>query len=156
MALKNNLAYDISVYEPVEKRESQRKIVAQKTAKEKSISAFKALVTALATVLLLCAILYGKVKTTELYNKEAQLEAQLSELTSDNNAMRTQLESKVSLNNVEEYAVNVLGLQKLEQGQIEYLEVESDNITKVIVEKDKSVFGVAKNWFDEVLEYIGI
>ncbi len=156
MARRDNLAYDISIYENLPKKQAEPKIRVKKNTRKKTISAFKSLMVATFTGFVLCAILYGNVRTTELYSYEAELKAEIAEVNSENDRMEAELESKISLNSIDSYAVDVLGLQKLEKTQIQYLEVDNSNFTKVEVEEGKSVFDTAKDWFFSVLEYIGI
>jgi len=155
MAAGNNLAYDISVYEPTPKKQPQRKIEVKKTSNIKPVSAVKSLFTAIAALFLLCAMLYGKVETTKLYNDVSELENQYKILASENARMQTEIEGKTSYGNIEEYALNELGLQKIDNSQKEYIEVKNNNITKVVENQDKNVLIKIRNWFYDVLEYIG-
>ena len=137
MAVVNNLAYDISVYEPIPEKQSQKKIEVKKVSSVKSISAAKSLLTAVAALCLLCAILYGKVETSKLYAQAAELEQQYQILASENARIQTEIEEKTCFGNIEEYATNNLGLQKINNCQKEYIEVQNNNITKVVENKDK-------------------
>lgn len=155
MAAANNLAYDISVYEPTPKKQQERKIAVKKASNVKTISVAKSLFTAFAAMFLLCAILYGKVESSKLYGQMAELENQYKILTSENARMQTEIESKNSYENIEEYAINELGLQKINNSQKEYIEVQNEDVVKVVENKDKNVFISIKNWVCDVLEYIG-
>ncbi len=155
MAKPNNLAYDYSVYEPVRKQEPEKKIQVKKNTAAKTLSATRAFVTALAALFLLCAILYGKVETNKVYSETADYNKQLSVLTSDNARLQAHIESKTSIKNVEDYAQNVLGLKKLEKTQIEYIQLQKDNVIQVVNNDNQNVFVSIKNWFNGVLEYIG-
>lgn len=155
MATANNLAYDISVYEPTPKKQPQREIEIKKVNNVKSISAVKSLFTAIAALCLLCAILYGKVETSKLYNNATELEKQYQILASENSRMQTEIEGKTSYANIEEYALENLGLQKLDSSQKEYIEVQNNSVTKVVENKDKNILIGIKDWFCGVLEYIG-
>lgn len=155
MAAANNFAYDISVYEPTPKKQPQQKIKVEKVSNVKTVSVVKSLFTAFAAVLLLCAILNGKVETSKLYNDIAQLEGQYKVISSENTRMQTEIERKTSYENIEEKARINLGLKKLDNSQKEYLEVSNNSITKVVENKDKNVLIEIKDWFYGVLEYIG-
>ena len=156
MAAANNLAYDISVYEPTPKKQTQRKIEARTINNVKTVSVVKSLLTAIAALFLLCAILNGKVETSKLYNDAAQLEEQYQILASENARLQTEIEGKTSYGNIEEYAQNNLGLKKLDNSQKEYLEVSNNSITKVVENKDKNVLIEIRDWFYGILEYIGV
>ena len=57
------------------------------------------------------------------------------------------------MKNVEDYAVNVLGLQKLDNSQIKYVQTQTDDIVE-IPEESKSIFVRAKEKVESILEYI--
>lgn len=155
LSKSNNLAYDYSVYEPVRKAEPVRKIQVKKAAHKQTISAFKAFITAVAATFLLCAIIYAKAEESRLYKEASRLENQLAVISSDNVIMQSELEAKTNIKYVEEYAENVLGLQKLDKAQIEYIELQKENVIRVTQAEDENFFVSIKNWFNGALEYIG-
>lgn len=156
MAKINNLAYDLSVYEPLPQKQAEPKIRVKTNTAGKSISSIKCIVSAAAILFLLCSILYGKVEISKLYNDTTKLNAQLSAINVENTRMQSQIESKSSLKKVEDYAENVLGLQKLNKSQIEYVELQKENEIMVVKKENRNVFISIKNWVGDILEYIGI
>ena len=56
---------------------------------------------------------------------------------------------------VEDYAENILGLEKLDKAQIEYVEVPNDTVIKSASTSDNNIFVKIKNWIMDALEYIG-
>lgn len=155
MSKPSNLAYDYSIYEPVKKREPEQRIKVKKTVQQSSGIVFKAIFLAVASAALLCAIIYGNAEKTRLYNEMLSLDNQITLLASDNVRMQSEIEAKTNIKIVEEYAVNVLGLQKLDNSQIEYIELQKEDIILCLDEGDDNVFVSVKNWFNGVLEYIG-
>lgn len=153
-AQRNNLAYDISVYEPTPERQQQRKIKVSRAKHEKSISAVKSFMVGMIALTILCAMLYGKVETNRLYSESAKLTKSLSEVQSENSRLQSQIDSKVSLNKIEEYATDRLGLQKLDKSQIQYMNTQKQDVTKVVSSKSDSVFSKIKCWLTDKLEYI--
>lgn len=155
MAKVNNLAYDYSIYENLPVKQPERRIQVRKnTAEIQTVSAIKAFLLAVAALCLLCAILYGKVEISKLYGENAALNRQLTNLKSSNVALETQLEEKTSLQAIEDYAENTLGLKKLDNSQKDYVHVQKENKIEVVKEDD-NVFVSVKNWVKDVLEYIG-
>jgi len=73
--------------------------------------------------------------------------------TSENVRMQSELEAKMSMKNVEDYAENTLGLTKLDKSQIVYMEVQSDNVIEVAPEK-RSFFVTVRDKLDDLLAYI--
>ena len=156
MPKPSNLAYDYSIYEPVIKREPEQRIKVKKTVQRSSESVFATIFLAFAAVALLCAILYGNAEQTRLYNEALNLDKKIALLASDNVRMQSELEAKTNIRSVEEYAENVLGLQKLDNAQIEYVELQKEDIILCLDDGDDNVFVSVKNWFNGVLEYIGV
>ncbi len=160
MATRNdNLAYDLSVYEPKKKApEAQEKPGIEVKTNEKPLvreSSFKFFFKAAFIMAVLCAVLYGKVESNRLFNEISSLEAQLQALEAENITLAAEYESATSVKNVEDYAINVLGLQKLDKAQIEYIELEGDTVIEVVEAKNRNVFVVIKGWIADLCEYLG-
>ena len=118
-------------------------------------SAFGILVGAAVVFAMMFAMLYGKVETNRLFNEPTRLEAELKALESENISLAAEYESKTSLRNVEDYAQNVLGLQKLDKSQIQYVEFEGDTVCEVVEAEKENIFVIIKNWFANLCEYLG-
>lgn len=155
MAKANNLAYDYSIYENLPQKQPEKRIQVKKnTADIHTVSAVKSFITAVAALCLLCAILYGKVQISQMYGEASDLNKQLDNISIANASMETELESKTSIQSIEDYAVNTLGLKKLDNNQKDYVQVQKENKIEV-VQEDDNVFVSIKNWFKGALEYIG-
>ncbi len=161
----DNLAYDISVYEPksnavpktqpkAEPKTKPRIEIRQNTVALPQ-NLFTIFVTAAVVLAVMFALLYGKVETNRLFGEISTLESELSEIESDNASLAAEYESKTSLKTVEEYAQNVLGLEKLDKSQIEYVEVEADTVIEVVETESTNIFVILKNWISNVAEYLG-
>ncbi len=108
------------------------------------------------TFALMGAFIYGKVELSRITNEQSELVATLAQLQDNNRSLESELEAKTSLVKVEDYAENELGLVILDKTQIEYVEIENEDVIEVIEKEDDGLFASIKKWFDEVLEYIGI
>ncbi len=155
MAKTNNLAYDISVYEQLPKKQPEPKIRVHKNTVEKTVSAVKIFIMGAATLFLLCAVLYGKSEINSLYAQATDAQSQLSLLTNESARLETELERKTSISSVENYAENDLGLVKLDKSQVKYVKIQSENVVEVVKNDDGNILITIKNWFSDVLEYIG-
>lgn len=156
MANVNNLAYDYSIYENQPQREPEKRIQVKKNPSHlQPVPIIKSLFVAAAALFLLCAIIYGKLEISKLYAQSAKIDKQINVVMNENAKYQTDIESKTSVKAVEDYAENKLGLQKLDRTQIEYIELQKDNVIQVVDQKDKNVFVAIKNWFKGALEYIG-
>lgn len=155
----DNLAR-VRAYEPELQRPEAPKIQHKKTKpKPKRLARLKCakrLAIGILAFAMMFALVYGKVELSRITNEQSELMAQLAQLEENNLSLESELESKTSLVKVEEYAEDKLGLVKLDKSQIEYVEIENDNVIEVIEKKDDSLLSSVKSWFDEVLEYIGI
>ncbi|MBQ8780788.1 MAG: hypothetical protein IJZ72_03860 [Oscillospiraceae bacterium] len=150
----NNAVYDLSRYEDVhnEQQESQKEIRVAKTAAE-SGSALKIIFMSLLAALVMAAVIHSKVQQASIHAEIISLTAQVNELASENVRMETEIERKSALNSVEEYASNVLGMQKLDKAQIEYLSLENGNVIE-ISENSDNIFVKAKHWLEDFVEYL--
>lgn len=77
-----------------------------------------------ALVMLLFAVrLYGNVRLDEVNHQYAALQDEWGIVSSENTRLQMELQSKVSLERVDEYATNVLGMVKQGSYQIEYVDL---------------------------------
>lgn len=114
-------------------------------------------VLAIVVVSVLAAVLLGSVVYTldrrnTVYNKVTTLTKQLSLAEAENVRLQSELESKMSAKNVEEYAENVLGMKKMDSSQIKYIKIQTDDVVN-IPEQEKSFFAKVKGFFEDCVEY---
>ena len=65
--------------------------------------------------------------------------------------------SKISLKNIEEYATANLGMMKIDQAQIQYLNVdEGDSVTLYNTAGDNSLMAKLQGWLSEIMVIIGL
>lgn len=153
---RGNAAYDLSKYEnaaPKLTDGEKSKIVVRKAKPQQSGSAPKILITAVMAVLVLSLVVYPKVQQATVMADINKLNDQVMILESENVRMQTAIESKSALKAVEDYAVDVLGMQKLDKSQIEYLNIENGNVIE-IPEDSENLFVKIKHSFEDFLEYI--
>lgn len=156
MAKMNNLAFDYSAYD-AEVLAEEKKIKHRHNTDllKRKNSVARMLGLAFVAMTLMFFMIYGKVELSSLYEKQAQMEAELSQLVNENISLESELATKTGLSKVEEYAEKELGLQKLDKSQIEYVEIEKDTVAEVIEPENENVFVKIKSWFSNALEYIG-
>jgi len=134
----------------------EKRIEVKKNHNVNSISVVRTFFTAVAASFLLCVILFGKVEISKTFNEISKLDKQIAVLQSENIRLQTDFETKTSLSKVEDYAKNTLGLKKLDKSQIDYVEIQKENVVEVIGNNNKNPFVAVKNWFSNALEYIGV
>ena len=133
--------------------ERERNISVKNNKNQQRGMAVKGFLLAVCSLLLLSCFIYAKVQLNEVYNDISAAKKTNELLQSENVRMQSELETKMSMKNVEDYAENILGLEKLDKSQIVYMEVQSDSVTEVKTE-EKSFFVKVRAKFDDLLEYI--
>lgn len=155
MSTQSNLAYDLSRYEnQVSKPEPQKRPEIKKRQNpDKSVSVFQSFIYVAILGAMIFCLLGSKMENSELCNQIASTTKQLDVLHSENVRMKAEIDGRTSLKNVEDYAENVLGLQKLEKSQIDYVQFQKDNVIEVS-DESQNVFVKIKNKFFSILEYL--
>lgn len=134
---KQNAAYDLSLYEeqqslPVRTGEKQAKVIKVKMGLGHD---FKKMCNVLAVTVMLSlviAVINTNANITTTATEIAKKQAAIIELESEKSYLNFSIESRMSLKNIEEYAVGELGLVKMESAQVEYIEIEDENKIEVI------------------------
>lgn len=101
---------------------------------------------------LLGSVIYTLDRRNTVYNKVTSLNKQLSLAEAENVRLQSELESKMSAKNVEDYAENVLGMKKMDSSQIKYIKTQTDDVVN-IPEQKKGFFAKVKGFFDDCVEY---
>lgn len=127
--------------------------ITMKITPPKRGSVVKLFFAALLALLVFFLVIYGRVETNQLYRQISDQNQKLEIAQSENVRMKSELESKMTLKNVEEYAEKVLGLQKLDNSQIKYVQTQTDDIVE-IPKEDKNLFTKIRDKFNGFVEYI--
>lgn len=127
--------------------------ITMKKSPEKRGSAIKVFFAALLILAMIFTVLYGNVETNRMYRQISDQNTLLANAQSENVRLNSELEGKMTLKNVEEYAEKVLGLKKLDGSQIRYVKTQTDDIIE-IPEEDTNLFTKIKNKFEGLVEYI--
>lgn len=116
-------------------------------------SSVKAVVLGLCAMGLVGTVIYGRVQTNELYSEIAKAQAIYDDTLAKNVSMHSEMEGKMTIKNVAEYAENVLGLKQLDQTQIRYIQLQTeDEVT--IAEEESNIFVVLHKKLAEFWEFI--
>lgn len=102
------------------------------------------------------SVMFSRAQLTEITTKVNAATKELESLESEKVRLTTELEDKVSLRNVEEYATMELGLEKLDPSQIEYVTLSDGEEVEVKEEQESSIWEKIQNFFIDVMEYIGL
>jgi len=112
-------------------------------------------------LLLLCfgvfmVILSGYAQVTELTSGNDALKEQISDLQARQKVLEARREQMYTLNYVENYAKNQLGMVKLDKSTITYIELENEEVTDYTTGGSTlpEILSELKNGLSIVLEYI--
>ncbi len=159
----SNLAYDLSLFETDEeyerkkeqKREEKSHIrMTEKKAVARNGSVFATVVSAVLCCAVAFSILYSKVELAEYTAMISEVKTQLETEQRENDRLNAELDSMVTLDNVESIAATELGLQKTQNSQINFVTLNTEKMTEV-AQTDSNIFVSIKDWFYDVLEYLG-
>ncbi len=90
-------------------------------------------------VLAICAMflsviafqIYSQVQVDELDRELNKINSEISVLESENTRLNMELDSRISLDKVDDYAQNVLGMVKVENYQVSYVDLSSADTVEV-------------------------
>ncbi len=166
-AVDGTLAYDFgnpdlyrdeTVYEQPQKRERRRERLQPRewikedvrpaereeaAAKDRQGFSVLSLLGVGAAVVLLTMMLLAQIRLTDISDTAAKLESQISQLETERDKLTVEYESVFNLKEVEERAVNVLGMQEPDNEQIFYLTgVASADRAVVVTKQDADMFSL--------------
>ncbi len=148
---KNNLAYDLTKYEDVSPEKAPKIRVRRRRSDTGSVP--KIILITASAGLMLGAVIYGKVENAAIHTEIADKTEYVEMLASENVRMQSEIEGKTALSSIEDYAENILGMQKLDKSQVEYVSI-SNGSSADIPEEEDNIFVRIKNSFFDFLEYI--
>lgn len=168
MNMQDNLAYDLSLFDDDERQ--RREINEKERAKEKAVAAdikmaknsvsrsgsrIKVIAVAASVFAAFFAANYFNTQRDDMARMVQQQRQAYDEAVNDNSLLRSQLDYKVSIGYIEEYATEELGMQKVTGAQKKYISVNTEDLIEVEHDDSGGFFGSIKKWFGDILEYIG-
>lgn len=145
-----NLAYEYDLFEDKPRPEIKKLEAQQGVKAHKSRGIVKAICYSVIAVILVSALLYTRAVQAELNSDYTQTEKLLNELKGENARRQIQIEEMLSLSNIEDIAVNELGLTTGRTDQIEYVNFTTED--KVEVVKKQSVWTNVASFFKSIFE----
>lgn len=118
----------------------------------KSSSVVNIILVSLLSAVLLGSVVYSFDRRNTVYNQVASKTNELSHAEAENIRLQSELESRMTARNVEDYAENVLGLQKIHSSQIKYIKIQTTDVVN-IPEQDQGIVGKVKGFFKKCVEY---
>lgn len=155
----HSVAYDLSIYEKKEYIRKQPELKVVETPSRR-VSANRALVvrimlTAVLVISVIGVIIYNNAVLTELGDEISRQNKEYAVLVSESKRLSAELESKVSLRNIEDVAKNELGLSRMENYQVQYVNLsEGDKIELTAAAPKQTVVDKFKIKITSILEYL--
>jgi cell division protein FtsL len=134
-----------------EKPEEQPPITMKRT-EVKSGSLFNIILVSALAFVMLGTVIYSLDRRNTMYSKVSALNTELELAEAENVRLQSELESKMSAKNVEDYAENELGMKKIDSSQIKYIEIQTDDVVS-IPKQNEGVLAKVREIFDRCVEY---
>lgn len=157
---RTSTAYDMSLFDTSKRKKQQTpekkpelKVATSSVAKSGRPVAVAVIGAVFLAVFVM--FLYSKAALSEVNLKISNETQALSDAQSINTALSNQLSGSVSLENVEQYAVSELGMQKVSASQERYVEMNTGNMTETAKNDNDNIFVTVQDWFNGILEYLG-
>ena len=157
-ASRENVAYEQFEERFPAQQEQQRNLRVAPTPRRRKKAGLRPSVMACAIVLAMTAayILYCQMQLTQLSALVGEQNETLNELKAENVSLTTKKVNSMDMDEIEEYAVNNLGMVKFDNAQIEYVELTNPD-TVTVAESGMSLgslfAGLARS-FSAIVEYI--
>lgn len=158
---RTSAAYDLSLFDTSAKRKEHNTPEKKPELKVATSSVAKAgkpvalVVIAAVTLTVFIMFLYSKATLSEVNLRISNETQALQSAQNINTALNNQLSGSVSLDNVEQYAVSELGMQKINASQERYVEMNTGTMTETAEKNSDNIFVDIQNWFNGILEYLG-
>jgi cell division protein FtsB len=117
------------------------------------VSVVKIVLAVFLCFLMLGAVILSNVQQLQISKTITEKQQNYTDLQSENIRMQSEIAGKTSNKNIQEYAENVLGMCTINASQIEYVEIQTNDVVE-IPEEEQNVFVRIKNWFDSFVEYL--
>lgn len=126
----------------------------KKAVSRQGISLF-AIAGWVSVAVLAVALLMSYIELNTIANQSYELRSQLEELEMEETRLMIEYESTFQLDEVEEYAINMLGMVRADDDQVKYLDNRAEDQAIVLAENNVSVGFSAKlkSFFTSIAEY---
>ena len=131
------------------KNKEKQKVKANKPKKETKYNYKPVIYIGLAFAMLF-TISYRYSLINEKYNEKESIKSQVSDIEKQNEQLRVSIENSLNLTSIEEAAKNQLGMQKLDNNQKVYLNLQKKDYVQPATEE--VVIDDNQTWFDKIME----
>lgn len=135
-----------------ESEEEEKPQIRHRRIEARRGSVIRIVMLSLLAAALLGSVIYSLDRRNTMYNKVTSLNGKLELTEAENTRLQSELESEMSAKNVEEYAENVLGMQKIDPSQIEFIKIQTGDVVSIPKQK-KTLIDKIGDFFDKCGEY---
>lgn len=156
---QNNTAYDFSRFENAPRQQKPTVKVVSRRSPIKAIYGVRpiTLVMVMAIVVSIVGVLlYSNAVLTEVSAEVTYTSGQLEILKTENARLNRELDAKVSNETVAKIATNELGLCKLENHQVEYINLFSQDVVTSKYRARENIFDTIGQVIAKIQEYLKI
>ena len=122
-----NAAYDLSLFEEVERQPKIEEVKLPKKQKVLNMSPLKMLTLGTIVVAMVGALLYSNVMLAEITADVNAAANTLEDLNNEYTRLEMELNRKMSISAIEEYATETLNMSKIEQYQVEMISINNND-----------------------------
>ena len=140
----NTVAYDLSRFEEHPRNSHLQEVSKPQKQKVMGFSAKNLLIVGIMVTVIIFLMICTRVANTELTAEITRANKNLSALQNENTRIQMEIDRKMSLTNIEEYATTQLNMGKVEQYQVATVSIGQDE--EIVVIKDNS----GDNFFQRV------
>lgn len=156
----SNTAYDFGMFEPKHRQTQEparknnvielprERLEENRRPKHRILPMLPTILSFLILAGMSGAYIYGQVQLAELSDSLSAVSKQLSEAQSVYTQMKMKSEAQISLEAVENYASEQLGMEKINRKQVENVTLSSGDKTQVLVPVTN------QNWFSKLMDSV--
>ena len=122
-----NAAYDLSLFEEVERQPKIEEVKLPKKQKVLNMSPLKMLTLGAIIVAMVGALLYSNVMLAEVTADVNAATKTLESLNNEYTRLEMELNRRMSISAIEEYATETLNMSKIEQYQVEMISINNND-----------------------------
>ncbi len=157
LAEKVSVGYDMSAFDVAhrsDKRTEVTSIVDRRRKAELRRGFLKGVVISASVIAMLVGIVSSYTELTELTSESSKLKNQNEQLLNDQKRMQAELDMRTNLKDIEEIATSELYMHKVEQDQIIYVDLTSED-TGNVIEDERGFIGKATDTAENLLIRLG-
>ena len=153
-ALEPEYEYGRPLDIPARPRVKEEVVAGTQVLTRQGVSPFALLGFAIAAVLIVMTLI-ARVQFTQASAEAATLQSQLDQLTEQQSKLTIAYESALNLTDIENYAINTLGMQKPQADQIRYINSSAQDKAEVLDGTAAAAADDSGDMLKSIKEYLG-